>query len=57
MKSGEYEEVKSGSSLLQSAKQSECANFRIETQMRLKRAALIKIIYSNRRVIRSSIVK
>lgn len=26
MKSGEYEEVKSGSSLLQSAKQSECAN-------------------------------
>lgn len=57
MKSGEYEEVKSGSSLLQSAKQSECANFRIETQMRLKRAALIKIIYYNRRVIRSSIVK
>lgn len=34
MKSGEYEEVKSGSSLLQSAKQSECASFRIETQMR-----------------------
>lgn len=54
MKSGEYEEVKN---LLQSAKQSECASFRIETQMRLKRAALIKIIYYNRRVIRSPIVK